>query len=110
MCIPRCGGRSRCSSRSVFNGREETPMETKNREKLLLMATGTVAVLWLLNLLVFSPLNDSWHSRSGEIAKLKKEIADGVMMVRRESTIRDRWDTMRGNALASNPTVAERQV
>jgi hypothetical protein len=85
-------------------------METKNREKLLLIATGTVAVLWLLNLLVFGPLIDSWHSRSGEIAKLKKQIADGTMLVRRESTIRNRWDTMRANALASNPTVAERQL
>jgi hypothetical protein len=85
-------------------------METKNREKLLLIVTGTVAVLWLLNLLVFGPLIDSWHGRSGEIAKLKKEIADGVMMARREATIRDRWDTMRANALASNPTVAERQL
>jgi hypothetical protein len=85
-------------------------METKNREKLLLIATGTVAALWLLNLLVFSPLIDSWHSRSGEIAKLKKELADGTMLVRRESTIRDRWDSMRANALANNPTVAERQL
>jgi hypothetical protein len=85
-------------------------METKNREKLLLIATATVAGLWLLNLLVFSPLTDSWHSRSGEIAKLKKEIADGTMLVRRESTIRDRWDNMRANALPSNPTVAERQL
>jgi hypothetical protein len=85
-------------------------METKNREKLLMIATGTVAALWLLNLLLFGPLIDSWHGRSAEIAKLKKEIADGTMMVRRESTIRDRWDNMRGNALANNPTVAERQL
>jgi hypothetical protein len=81
-------------------------METKNREKLLMIATGTVAALWLLNLLLFGPLIDSWHSRSAEIAKLKKEIADGTMMVHRESTIRDRWDNMRANALANNPTVA----
>jgi hypothetical protein len=85
-------------------------METKNREKLLLIATGTVVVLWLLSILVFSPLIDSWHSRSAEIAKLKQEISDGTMLVRRDSTIRDRWDSMRANALASNPTVAERQL
>jgi hypothetical protein len=85
-------------------------METKNREKLLLIATGTVIALWLLSVLVFNPLIDSWHSRSAEIAKLKKEIADGTMLVRRESVIRDRWDNMRANALANNPTVAERQL
>jgi hypothetical protein len=85
-------------------------METKNREKLLLMATGVVVGLWLLNLLVVSPLIDSWHSRSAEIAKLKEQIANGAGMVRRESIIRDRWDYMRGNALPNNATVAERQL
>jgi hypothetical protein len=85
-------------------------METKNREKLLLIATATVAALWLLNLLVFGPLIDSWHSRSDEIAKLKKEIAEGTTLARREPTIRDRWDNMRANALPNNPTLAERQL
>src|ERR1700722_13345465 len=85
-------------------------METKNREKLLLMATGAAVAFWLLNLLVISPLIDSWHDRSAEIEKLKKEIADGAGLIRRESTIRDRWDFMRANALNSNPTLAERQL
>jgi hypothetical protein len=85
-------------------------MENKNREKLLMIATATVAGLWLLNLLVFNPLINGWHSRSDEIAKLKKEIVDGTMLVRRESAIRDRWDNMRANALPNNPTVAERQL
>jgi len=85
-------------------------METKNREKLLLMATGVAVALWLLNLLVISPLIDSWHSRSDEIDKLKKNIADGAGLVRRASTIRNRWDFMRANALNSNPTMAERQL
>ena len=85
-------------------------METKNREKLLLIATGTVAVLWLLNLLVFSPLIDNWHSRSDEIIKLRKQIAEGTTLARREPTIRDRWDNMRANALPNNPTLAERQL
>jgi len=85
-------------------------METKNREKLLMMATGAVVVLWVFYLIVITPLIDSWHSRSGEIVKLKQEISDGTMLVRRESTIRDRWDSMRANALPGNPTVAERQL
>lgn len=85
-------------------------METKNREKILLVATGAVAGLWLLNLLVISPLIDSWHDRSAEIAKLKDNIAKGAALIRRDSVIRDRWDTMRANALANNPTVAQRQL
>jgi hypothetical protein len=85
-------------------------METKNREKLLLIATGAAIGLWLLNLLVIAPLTDSWHSRSNEIDKLKTEIADGNRLIQRKSTIHERWDFMRANALNSNPTVAERQL
>ncbi len=85
-------------------------MEPKNREKLLLMATGACVALWLLNLLVISPLIDSWHDRSAEIDKLTKELAEGAALVRRADVIRDRWDYMRGNALNSDTTVAERQM
>jgi hypothetical protein len=85
-------------------------VETKNREKLLLMATGAAVALWLLNLLVISPLIDSWHSRSDELDKLKTEIADGGRLIQRKSIIQERWDFMRANALNSNPTVAERQL
>ena len=85
-------------------------METKKREKILLAATGAVAVLWLLNLLVVSPLIDSWRNRAREIVRLKEQLANGVSLVRRESTIRDRWDNMRANALSNNATAAERQL
>ncbi len=85
-------------------------METKNREKLLMIATAVCVALWLLNLLVFSPLMDGWHSRSAEITRLKKQISEGTMLIRRETVIRSRWDSMRTNALASNPAAAERQL
>jgi hypothetical protein len=85
-------------------------METKNREKLLLMATGACVGLWLLNLLVLSPLIASWHSRSDQIGKLKRDIADGTRLTQRASSIHERWEFMRANALNSNPTVATRQL
>jgi hypothetical protein len=85
-------------------------MESKNREKLLMIGTATVAGLWLLNLLVFGPLIDSWHSRAREIADLRKKIANGAMMVGRQFNIQDRWDNMRANALPNNTTLAERQL
>jgi hypothetical protein len=46
----------------------------------------------------------------GRNRQIEKQIADGTTLVRRESTIRDRWDNMRANALANNPTLAERQL
>ncbi len=85
-------------------------METKNREKLLLIATGGCLVLLLLNWLVISPLIASWHRRSDRIAALRKSIADGNVTLRRGGSILDRWERMRTNALSSTPTMAERQL
>jgi hypothetical protein len=85
-------------------------METKNREKLLLVLTGGCLVLLLLNWLVVSPLIAGWHRRSDRIVALQKSIADGRMTLGREDTIRQRWDGMSTNALSSTPTVAERQL
>jgi Tfp pilus assembly protein PilO len=85
-------------------------METKNREKLLLIVTGGCLFLLLLNWLVISPLVASWHRRSDRIAELRKTIAAGTVTLRREDSIRDRWNGMSTNALSSTPTVAERQV
>ena len=85
-------------------------METKNREKLLLIATGGCLVLLLLNWLVISPLIASWHHRAERIAELRKSLEDGAMLLRRQDTIRGRWEQMSTNALSSTPTVAERQL
>ena len=85
-------------------------METKNREKMLMIWTGVVVVLFLLKLLVISPLLDSWHKRADHVAALRKSLADGAQLIKRADTIREHWDRMSTNALSSTPTVAERQL
>jgi hypothetical protein len=85
-------------------------METKNREKLLAIGAGAALALLLLNYLVISPLIDSWHARTKQIADLRQKIADGAMLIRRQDTVESRWDYMRTNALDSNPAAAERQL
>lgn len=85
-------------------------METKNREKILAIAAAACVSLWLLNMLVITPMTDAWHRRSEQIAKLRKDIAEGTMLVRRQEVVRGRWESMQSNALSSNPTVAERQL
>jgi hypothetical protein len=85
-------------------------METKNREKILAIAAGVCAGLWLFNLLVITPMTNAWHRRSAQIDSLRKAIAEGTMLIRRQDTVRGRWDYMRTNSLSSNPTVAERQL
>jgi hypothetical protein len=85
-------------------------METKNREKVLAIAAAAAAGLWLLNLIVITPLTQSWHNRSDHIRDLQKKISEGAMLIRRQATVRDRWDYMRTNALASTATLAEGQM
>jgi Tfp pilus assembly protein PilO len=77
---------------------------------MLAVLTGGCVALWLLNLLVITPLTDSWHSRSARIAGLKKDIEQGNRLIQRESAIHQRWASMRTNALPGNPTVAESQL
>src|ERR1700677_1938142 len=85
-------------------------METKNREKLYAIGLGAVLGLVLINWLVISPLTDAWSRRSKEITDLKKSLADGTMLIRRQDVVQGRWDDMRTNALESNPAVAEAEL
>ena len=49
-------------------------METKNREKMLLIAVGVCVALWMANFLIVTPLSSSWSARQEEIKKLKSTI------------------------------------
>ena len=85
-------------------------MEIKSREKILAIALGACILFWLLNLVVFAPVARSWHDRSVRIADLKKSIADGNLLLRRQAVIDERWDRMRTNALPANSTLAESRL
>jgi Tfp pilus assembly protein PilO len=85
-------------------------METKNREKILLIVTAACVALWLLNMLVITPITDAWHSRSERIANLHKSIAAGRMLIHRQESVRSQWNQMQTNALSSDSTVAEREI
>src|ERR1700744_4844605 len=85
-------------------------MEIKNREKFLAIACGVCIAIWLLNLFVINPLTASWKDRSKRIADLQKSIADGNQLLRRQSTVNDRWTHMQTNALPSSATQAESQL
>jgi hypothetical protein len=85
-------------------------METKNREKILAIGAGACVALWLLNLLVISPMTNAWHSRADRIAALRKSIAEGRMLIGRQDSVRGQWNHMQTNALSSNSTVAEREL
>lgn len=82
-------------------------METKNREKMLLIVVGVCVGLYLLDLIVISPLCDSWSARQDKIKQLKTTIRDGLAMKDNAKSIEDQWNSMSSNTLPPNPTLAE---
>jgi Tfp pilus assembly protein PilO len=85
-------------------------METKKREKILLMIVGGCAALWLLNMLVITPLYNVWAGRQKEIADLRKQLADGKQTIRRADLIEAKWNHMYLNTFSPNSTAAESQM
>jgi hypothetical protein len=83
---------------------------TRNRQQWLVIAALTVVGLFLADRLIITPLIAGWRERSARIEELRKSIAKGEGLVQRGDRIRERWDTMRTNALPDNVSTAENQV
>jgi hypothetical protein len=85
-------------------------MKTENRQQLLLLAALAAVVLFAGDKLVLTPLASAWKARAQSVAKLRRQVAEGASLIRREQAIRGRWDDMRTNALPNNPSLAQEQV
>jgi len=85
-------------------------METKKREKYLLIAVGALVGFWLLYLFALTPLYNVWSGRQKEIADLRKQIQDGKQTIRRADLIDKKWNHMYINTFSPNSTVAENQM
>lgn len=85
-------------------------MNLNQRQQLLAVLAIAAVGFFVADKLVFTPLTNSWKARSGGIAKLKAEVRDGTEMLKRESALREQWDRMRTNTLASAKPEAESQL
>ena len=85
-------------------------MKTSNRQKLLLVVTIAVAALFLGDRLVLTPLTNLWKKRSQEIARLRESVQYGSDLIKREQTVRSRWNQMRTNTLPNNPSLSQEQL
>jgi len=85
-------------------------VQIKNRQQLLLVAAIAAVALFAGDRLLLSPLLNAWGARATRIAELRKEIAQGKMLVQREQSIRGRWQEMTRNTLPNNTSAAEQQV
>jgi hypothetical protein len=85
-------------------------MQIRNRQQLLTIVAIVAVALFAGDRLVFSPLLKAWNGRADRIAELRKQIAQGNMLLQREQSIRSRWEQMSHNTLPSNTSAAEQQV
>lgn len=85
-------------------------MRIEIRQRLLAIIAIAIVALFALDRLVFSPLVDSWKNRSGELAKLRKSIEQGSMLIQRESHTRNMWNDIRKSTLPVNASQAEKEL
>ncbi len=70
-------------------------MQIKNRQQLLVIGAVAAIALFAGDRLVLSPLlTKAWNARAKRIADLRKQIAQGKMLLQREQSIRSRWQQM----------------
>jgi hypothetical protein len=85
-------------------------MPIKNRHQVLVIAAVAAVTLFAGDRLLISPLLKAWSGRATRISELRKEVAQGNMLLQREQSIRSRWEYMVRNALPNNNSAAEQQV
>lgn len=85
-------------------------LNLKNRQQLLVIVAGVAVALLLADKLVFTPLIKGWKERSERIAELKKQVAQGEVLIQRGEQIRNRWDGMRTNTLPDDVSLAENEL
>ena len=74
-------------------------MKINNRQQMLAVVAGATLALLLGDKLVLSPLVSSWKDRSARITHLRRDLLQGSLLLDRQETIRDRWNSMRTNTL-----------
>lgn len=81
-----------------------------NRQRLLVILAAAALALFLGDKLVREPLVATWKARSERLADLRQRVARGTTLIDRERSIRDRWASMRTNALSPEVSVAQSQL
>lgn len=85
-------------------------MKIENRQRALVIATLALLGVLVADRMVIGPLTRAWKARAERIATLRKEVADGTMLLQREKSLRARWSQMQTNTLPNNSSLAEQQL
>lgn len=85
-------------------------MKAKNRQQLLLWIAGAAVGLLLVETVVVDPLVALWKPRATRLAQLRKSVADGALLLERETDLHATWNGMRTNTLPRETSAAESQM
>jgi hypothetical protein len=85
-------------------------VEIKNRQQVLFIGAVVGLALFAANKIVVDPLLGAWADRNKQIERLHTDLAEGKALLRREQSIRGRWDYMRSNTLTNDTSAAEQQL
>lgn len=85
-------------------------LDANKRQRFLIIAVVAGLALLLLDSLVFTPLTKSWAARDAEIAKLKKDVANGRGVIERGPRTQSLWAEMQTNALPKDQAQAEQDL
>ncbi|MEN9732096.1 MAG: hypothetical protein RLZ45_91 [Verrucomicrobiota bacterium] len=85
-------------------------MTPERRQRLLVVATATIAGLYMANLILVEPLYNWGARRAQQIEKLRKQVRSGEQLVGRADRVQEVWDRIRTHSLPANPSQAEQQL
>jgi hypothetical protein len=85
-------------------------MKIDNRQRLLAILAIAIVALFALDKIVFNPLVEGWKNRSADLAKLRKSIDQGNMLIQREAHTRKAWNEIRKSTLPVNASQAEKEL
>ncbi len=82
-------------------------MNPQNRQRTLVLVTVAALAVLIGDRFVLGPLVQTWKARTDRLATLRKQVAEGEVLLQRDRTLRDRWSAMRTNTLPAEPSAAE---
>ena len=85
-------------------------LTANNRQQWLMILAGAAVALLVLDSLVFTPLTKAWQTRSAEIARLKKNVAEGRGLIERGPRMQQLWAEWQKLALPKDAAKSEQDV
>ena len=85
-------------------------MTFSKRERLIIVATGAVLLLLILDSYLLTPLLDSYDELQVRKDRLEQELIESTKLVKKQRVIKKRWQQMLEDGLKSDAIEAESQL